>query len=153
MIEVGKMVNTFGIKGEIKAFPYVTYFEDLKEIYIDQKIFKIKSMRNQKNIFIIKLDGIDNINDIEYLKGSKIYISEDMKPKLNDDEYYIDDLIGMQVITDDGKILGDLDDVLYSKANDIYQVGEILLPVIDEVVKNIDFENRIITVHILEGLI
>lgn len=152
-IEVGEFVNTFGIKGEIKVYPYVDYLEDIKTIYIKNEKMTISKIRFQKNVFIIKLKGIDDINLIEKYKGSKVYIDEADLPKLPEGQYYDHDLIGLDVITDDGKNLGKLDDIFNTGANDIYQVGEILLPAIDDVVKKIDIENKQIIVHIIKGLI
>lgn len=152
-ILVGKYVNTFGIKGEIKVLPEVEYFDKLKKIYIDSNEFEIVKMRAQKNIYVVKLKDIDDINLIEKYKGKDIKINESDKPKLKEGEYYKEDLIGMDVITDDGKNLGKLDDIFNTGANDIYQVGDILLPAIDDVIKQIDIKNNKIIVHILKGLI
>lgn len=152
-LEVGEMVNTFGIKGEIKVYPYVDYLDKIKNIYIKDQKMVISKIRFQKNVAIIKLKGIDDINLIEKYKGSTIYIDESELPKLPEGKYYIKDLIGMDVITDEGKVLGKLDDVFNTGANDIYQVGDILLPATDEVLKKIDIENRQIIVHLIKGLI
>lgn len=152
-ILVGKFVNTFGIKGEIKVLPEVEYFDRLKKIYIDSNEFEISKMRVQKNVYIVKLKNIDEINLIEKYKGKDITINENDKPKPKDGEYFKEDLIGMDVITDDGKDLGKLDDIFNTGANDIYQVGNILLPAIDDVIKQIDIKNNKIIVHILKGLI
>ena len=152
-IEVGKYVNIFGIKGEIKIFPYVEYFEDLKQFTIRGKEYKISKMRRNKNVYIVKLKEIDDINDIENLKGSMITINESDKPEPPEGEYYKEDLIGFDVITDEGKNLGQLDDIFNTGANDIYQVGKILLPGIEEVIKEINPKKRQIIVHIIKGLI
>ena len=152
-IKVGKFVNTFGIKGEIKVLPNVEYFTKLKKIYIGSNEFEISKMRAQKNVYIVKLKNVDDINLIEKYKGMDLTIDESDKPKPKDGEYYKEDLIGMEVITDDGKNLGKLDDIFNTGANDIYQVGEILLPAIDDVIKQIVTKNNRIIVHILKGLI
>ena len=152
-IKVGKFVNTFGIKGEIKVFPEVEYFDRLRKIYIDSNEYEVSKMRVQKNVYIVKLKNIDDINLIEQYKGQNITINESDKPKPKEGKYYKEDLIGMDVITDDGKNLGKLDDIFNTGANDIYQVGEILLPAIDDVIKQIDKKNNKIIVHILKGLI
>lgn len=152
-IKVGKFVNTFGIKGEIKVFPEVEYFDRLRKIYIDSNEYEVSKMRVQKNVYIVKLKNIDDINLIEQYKGQDITINESDKPKPKEGKYYKEDLIGMDVITDDGKNLGKLDDIFNTGANDIYQVGEILLPAIDDVIKQIDKKNNKIIVHILKGLI
>lgn len=152
-IEIGKYINTFGIKGEIKIYPYVEYLDKLEYIYLNNKKMDIQKIRFKKNIAIVKLKGVDDINEIEYLKGEIVTIDESDIPKLPEGEYYNDELIGMEVYTDEGKYLGKLDDVFNTGANDIYQVGDILLPAIDDVVKEINTENNRITVHIIKGLI
>lgn len=151
--EVGKIVNTFGIKGEVKIYPYVDYIDELEYIYIEDKKMDIEKLRFKKNIAIVKLKGLDDINIAEQYKGMVVTIDEEDIPELPEGEYYPEDLIGMDVYTDDGKLLGKLDDVFNTGANDIYQVGKILLPVIDEVIKEIDIENNRITVHIIKGLL
>lgn len=153
LMEIGKVVNTFGIKGELKILPYVKYFEDLNRINIKNNTYEIERMRKQKNLFIVKLKGFDDINQIEDLKDYNVFIEEQDKPELQQGEYYIKDLIGFEVYTDEGKLLGKLDDVFNTGANDIYQVGEILLPAIKDVVKQVDTKNKKIIVHILKGLI
>ena len=151
--EVGKYINTFGIKGEIKVYPYVEYFDRLTYLYINNTKYNIKKIRFKKNIAIIKLEDIDDINLIEQFKGEIVTIDETDIPEPEEGEYYTEDLIGMEVYTDEGMYLGKLDDVFNTGANDIYQVGKHLLPAIDEVVKEIDTDNNKIIVHIIEGLL
>lgn len=152
-IKIGKIVNTFGIKGELKVFPYVDYIDQLSKIYIDNKEYTLSKSRNQKNVVIIKLKGIDDINLVENYKNKEIEIDKNDLPKLEEGEYYIEDLIGLDVYTDEGKFLGKLDDIFNTGANDIYQVNDILLPAIPDVIKEIDIDNKKIIVHILKGLI
>lgn len=151
--EIGKIVNTFGIKGEIKIYPYVDYIMDLKFFYVDDNKMEIEKCRTQKNLVIVKIKGIDDINVVEKLKGKIASVYEEDLPSLPEGTYYIKDLIGLDVITDDGRELGKLDDVIQTGANDVYNVNGILLPVIDEVVKKIDLENHKIVVHLIDGLI
>ena len=152
-IEIGKIVNTFGIKGEIKIYPYVNYIDKIQKFYIGNEQMKIEKVRFKKNIAIVKIKGIDDINLIEKYKGEIVEINEEDEPELPKGEYYIKDLIGMDVYTDEGKLLGKLDDIFNTGANDIYQVGDILLPATDEVLKQIDTQNKKIIVHIIKGLI
>jgi 16S rRNA processing protein RimM len=152
-MEIGKIVNTFGIKGELKVLTYNDYFNKNKDVYINNKKMEIEKVRFQKNIAIVKFKGLDDMTEAENLKGATIEIDETSAPKLPKDTYYIKDLIGLDVYTDDGKLLGKLDDVFNTGANDIYQIGKILLPATKEVIKKIDIENKKITVHILEGLL
>lgn len=103
--EIGKVVNTFGIKGEVKIYPYVDYFDKINSFFIDNKEMKIEKIRNNKNVIIAKIVGIDDINDAENLKGKIITISEKNLPKLPKGVYYKKDLINLDVITDEGKEL------------------------------------------------
>lgn len=153
MMEIGKVVNTFGIKGELKVLPYVSYMEKVKIIYIAKKKMEIEKIRFQKNVAIIKIKGINDINLVEEYIGQTVEMEEIDAPKLPEGTYYIKDLIGIDVVTEEGVLLGKLDDVITTGANDVYQVGKILLPAIKEVIKNIDLENNKMTVHIIKGLI
>lgn len=153
MMEIGKVVNTFGIKGEIKVLPYVSYMEKVKTIYIAKKKMEIEKIRFQKNVSIIKIKGIDDINLVEEYIGQTVEMEEIDAPKLPKGTYYIKDLIGIDVVTEEGELLGKLDDVITTGANDVYQVGKILLPAIKEVIKEIDLESKRMTVHIIKGLI
>lgn len=158
--EVGKIVNTFGIKGEVKIVPYtdnIQQFKKVKNIYVNDIKMEIESTKYQKNVIILKLKGIDDMTSAENLRGSIIKVDRSNK-KLPEGTYYIVDLIGSEVYTDEGKLLGILKDIYNTGANDIYTVKtdegkEILLPSIKEVIKDIDLENKKITVHILKGLI
>lgn len=152
-VKVGRIVNTFGIKGEIKIYPYIDYFEELSKVYINGKEYNISNSRTQKNTAIVKFKEIKDINEAEKLKNREIEVDKKDLPKLEEGTYYIGDLIGLDVYTDDGKLLGKLDDIFNTGANDIYQVGEILLPAIPDVIKKVDIENNKIIVHIIKGLI
>lgn len=158
--EVGKIVNTFGIKGEVKITPYtdnIEQFKKVKNIYVNDIKMEIEGVKYQKNVVILKLKGIDDMASAEDLRGSIIKVDRSKK-KLPEGTYYIVDLIGLMVYTDEGKLLGILKDIYNTGANDIYTVKtdddkEILLPSIKEVIKDIDLENKKITVHILKGLL
>ncbi len=152
-MELGKIVNTFGLKGELKVYPYVDYIPKVKNVYINGKPMEIERARNQKNIVVIKLKGIDTIEQAEGLKNAMIEMERDDAPELPEGTYYISDLIGFDVYTDEGELLGKLDDIFTTGANDVYQVGKILLPAIKDVIKQIDTQNKKIVVHILKGLI
>ncbi len=153
MMEIGKVVNTFGIKGEIKVLPYVSYMEKVKTIYIAKKKIEVEKIRFQKNVAIIKIKGIDDINLVEEYIGQTVEMEDEDAPKLPKGTYYIKDLIGIDVVTEEGELLGKLDDVITTGANDVYQVGKILLPAIKEVIKDVDLENKKMIVHIIKGLI
>ena len=153
LIRVGVIINTFGVKGEVKIYPDIDYFDELERVFIKDKEYKIEKLREQKEIIIAKFEGIDDINQIEHLKNSEVMIALEDRPELPEGKHYVGDLLGLEVITEDGQVLGTLDNIYNTGANDIYEVGEILLPATDEVIKQIDMENKKIIVHLLKGLI
>ncbi len=163
--EIGQIVNTFGVKGELKVVPYtddIERFEELNSIYVvknKQLIeYEIEQIKYHKNMIILKLKNVNDMNTAEKLKGCYIRIHRKDARELPEGTYFIADIIGSQVITDDGKILGIVDDIYNTGAKDIFVVKDemgkqILLPHIEEVILNIDVEKQIVTVHLLEGLV
>ena len=152
-MEIGKIVNTIGLKGEVKVYPYIDDFTDIKFVYVNNTRMEIERIRNKKTVVAIKFKEVNSIDEAEQLRNVIIELDDEDAPELEEGKYYIKDLIGFEVITDEGKVLGKLDDIFNTGANDIYQVGKILLPGIDEVIKEIDTENKKITVHIIKGLL
>ena len=152
-LNVGKIVNTFGIKGEVKIYPAHDYFDELDHLVINDKSYWIEKMRFQKPLYVVKLQDVNDISEAELLKGAEVFVEKDEVPDLPENTYYIEDILGFEVITDDGQTLGVLDDVFNTGANDIYQVGNILLPATKEVILKVDFEKKQILVHLLKGMI
>lgn len=164
MLRVGVFANTHGVRGEIKVFPTtddVKRFKKLKKVYLDlgkeTLEWEIQSVKFFKNLVILKFKGIDNINDIEKYKGKDLLIKREQALPLLKDEYYICDIIGAEVVEEDGNTVGTLKEVLQTGANDVYVVAtkegdEILLPVIPDCVKDLDVEKKVVTVHIMAGL-
>ncbi len=163
-MRVGVYANTHGVRGEIKVFPTTddtSRFKKLKKVYLDlgkEKMeLEIQSVRFFKNLVILKFKGIDNINDIEKYKGKDLLIQRKDAVKLREDEYFICDIIGSKVVTEDGKEVGSLKEVLQTGANDVYVVTtldkkEILLPVIKDCVLDVNIEEKIVTVHLMAGI-
>ena len=160
---VGVIANTHGIRGEVKVFPTTEdpqRFKGMKEIILDtgseKKVLEVASARFFKNLVILKFKGIDSINDIEKYKGKDLLVTRENAIPLNEGEYYIADIIGATVVTEDGAQFGILKDVLTTVANDVYVVDhegtEVLLPVIPDCVLARDMEQKIVTVHIMKGL-
>ena len=149
----------------MKVVPYtddITRFNQLKSIYIEKNnkkvSFRIEDVKYQKNLVLLKLEGINSIEDIQQYKNCYIKIDRKDAIKLPKDTYFIADLLGLEVYTDDDKLLGNVDDIFPTGSNDVYVVKDklgkqILLPAISEVIKNIDIENKKIIVHLLPGLI
>lgn len=164
LFRVGVIANTHGIRGEVKVFPTTEdpkRFEWLKEVILDtgkEKLpLEITNVRFFKNLVIVKFKGIDNINDIEKYKGKDLYVTRENAIPLEEDEYYIADIIGAEVFTEDGEKFGVLTDVLETGANLVFVVEheekEVLLPAIPDCVKEVDTEEMKVTVHILPGLL
>ena len=163
--EIGQIVNTFGIKGELKVKPFtddMERFEELNSIYVVKKEqlieYEIEQVKYQKNQVILKLKNVDDMNTAEKLKGCYIQIHRKDARELPEGTYFIADIIGSQVITDDGKNLGIVDDIYNTGAKDIFVVKDemgkqILLPHTEEGILDIDVEKQIVTVHLLEGLV
>ena len=164
-LEIGQIVNTFGIKGFVKVNSFtdnINRFDDLKKVYIKNKSQKyeleIEEVKYHKNMVLIKFKGIDKVEDAESLKNSYILVNRKDEKTLNKDTYYIVDLLGLDVYTDEGELLGKLEDIYNTGSNDIYVVKnelgkQILLPAIKDVIKEINIENRKIIVHIINGLL
>ena len=161
---VGVIANTHGIRGEVKIFPTtddVKRFDYLKEAYIDAGKEKIKvevsNVRYFKNLVIVKFKGIDNINDIERYKGKDLLVTRENALPLEEGEYYLADIIGANVYTEYGILFGSLEDVIETGANLVYSVQhegkEVLLPVIDDCVKEVNVEEKKVIVHIMKGLL
>lgn len=163
-LEVGQIVNTFGIKGEVKVNPFtddINRFDDLKKVYVktrkESKLYKVENVRYHKNMVLLKLEGINNPEDAELLKNSFLEIDREDAIPLEEGQYFIVDLIGLDVYTDEGNLLGKVDDIYNTGANDIYVVKDelgkqVLLPGIKEVIKEVKLEDRIV-VHLIPGLI
>ncbi|MGF7431743.1 ribosome maturation factor RimM [Thermoanaerobacterium thermosaccharolyticum] len=162
-LSVGKITSAYGVNGEVKVFPLTDHldrFYDLDYVYIFEETGKIslnvETVRFIKNLVIVKFKEINDRNEAEKLKGKLIKITRDNAVKLDDDEYFIKDLLNMKVYTDDQKELGILKDVLKTGANDVYVVKtderDILIPAIKDVIKKVDIKERKMTVHLLEGL-
>ena len=164
-LEVGQIVNTFGIKGQVKVIPFtddIKRFDELKNIYIQKKnnleSFEIEEVKYHKNMVLLKLKGVDTVENAEKLCNSYIKIDRKDAKKLPEGTFFIADLIGLKVYTDENKLLGILEDIYNTGSSDIYVVKDekgkqILLPAIKDVVKTIDLENKKTIVHIIEGLI
>lgn len=162
---VGVIANTHGIKGEVKVFPTTddaNRFKKLKQVYVDlgrEKVeLEVAGCRFFKNLVIVKFKGIDDINDIEKYKGCDLYVTRENATPLNEGEYYIADLIDMQVVDEEGNELGILFDVMQTGANDVFVVKlkendkELLLPNIPDCVLDVNMEERTVKVHVLDGL-
>ncbi len=164
-IQVGTIVQTHGLKGEVKVFPTTDEperFEELEWVTADNGRTQVKlhidSVRYFKQLVILKFRGLDSIEDVQQMKRARLMIPRDQAVELEPGEYLVPDLIGMRVVTDEGDELGKLSNVMQTGANDVYAVEmndgkEILLPAIDSCILSIDLEKGCMTVHLMEGLL
>ena len=165
MFQVGVISSTHGVRGEVKVYPTtddVKRFKKLKEAILDtgreQKLLEIETVKFFKQFVILKFKGIDSINDIEKYKGKSLLVDREHAVKLKKDEYFIADMIGMRVVTEDGQAFGTLKEVIETGANDVYIIdtkehGEVLVPAIKQCILDVDIENSTMRIHLLEGLV
>ena len=163
-LEIGQIVNTFGIKGMVKVKPFtdnIKRFDKLKKVYIEnkngRKEYEIEELKYHKEMVLIKFKGIENPEDANLLRESYLMVSRADEEPLEEGTYYIVDMIGLEVETEEGEKLGNLVDIFNTGSNDIYVVKnelgkQILLPAIKDVIKKIDMEKRKMTVHLIPGL-
>lgn len=164
-LQVGVISSTHGVRGEVKVFPTtddVTRFRQLKKVYLDtgreMLPLEIQNVKFFKRFAILKFKGIDNINDIEKYRGKSLMIDREDAVDLDEDEYFIADMIGMKVCTEDGSEFGTLKDVMETGANDVYIIdslehGEVLIPAIRECILDVDMDEERMTIHLMEGLV
>ena len=164
-MQVGAITSTHGIRGEVKVFPTTDdakRFKRLKDVILNtgkEKItLEIEGVKFFKQFVILKFKGIDNINDVEKYKGKNLYVTRNNAVRLRKDEYFVADLIGLEVWKEDGLRLGTLTDVLSTGANDVYEVQmedgkKVLLPAIKECILEVDIEGGRMTIHLMDGLL
>ena len=162
---VGVIANSHGVKGEVKVYPTTddaTRFKNLETIYLDEngtyKEPHIKSVKYVKKMVVLGFEEYNNMNDILGLKGMDLYVDRENAIPLNEGEFYVADMVGADIVTDDGNHFGTLQDVLKTGANDVYVIKtdegkEVLFPSIPECILEKDLENKKITVHIMDGLL
>ena len=171
VLQVGIVTSTHGIKGEVKVFPTTDdakRFQRLKQVILDtgkEKIYlRIEHVKFFKNMVILKFAGLDTMDDVVKYRQKSLYVERKDAVKLQKDEYFIADLIDIEVFTEEGARLGRLTDVITTGANDVYVVRlaqadggetgkEILIPAIRQCILDVNIEEKKMTVHLLEGLL
>lgn len=166
LLQVGGIANTHGLKGEVKVFPMTddpARFQTLKQVklkngenYLDLEIERVKFF---KQFVILKFKGIDHINDIEKHKGCGLFVTRENAVKLEEDEYFVADLIGLPVVDERMQKIATVKNVMKTGANDVYALQmeetgeELLIPAIKECVLEINLKERYMKIHIMEGLL
>ena len=164
-LQVGVIASTHGVRGEVKVFPTtddVRRFKKLKEVILDtgkeNRILEIEQVKFFKQFAILKFKGIDTLDEVEKYRKKSLYVTRENAVRLNKDEYFIADLIGLKVLDEAGEALGELEDVIETGANDVYQIKmndgrQLLLPAIRQCVLEVDVEAGFMKIHILDGLL
>lgn len=165
LLQVGVITQTHGIRGEVKVFPTTddaARFQKLRQVLLDTGketiSLEIENVKFFKQFVILKFKGYDNINDIERYKRCALLVKRDDAVPLEEDEYYIADMIGMKVVTDRDEEFGILKNVMETGANDVYVIehpseGEVLIPAIKECILDVDIPGRLMKIHVMDGLI
>lgn len=168
MYNVGKIVNTHGIRGELKIVPLTDFPEErfaqgAKLTFVhpeDGRMLPVvvDAARDHKNMYIVKFHGFDNINDVEKYKGWMLKVEEQFQTELEDDEFYYHEIIGCQAFTEEGELLGVIAEILSPGANDVWvierpQAKPLLVPYIDDVVLEVNIEEKRVVIRLLEGLL
>jgi len=165
IFKIGKIVNTQGLKGQVRVYPYTSdkeRFEELDVIYLNEKLtesLEIESVGYKKNLVILKFKGFNKIEDVEKLRERDIFINRETQGlDLEEDEFYIADLIGLEVIDEKAGFIGKLDDILQNTTQDLYvvkrEVGpNVLIPYVDEFVREINVEEGFIKVCLWDGML
>ena len=164
-VVLGKITRPHGIRGEVKVLPLSGWpdsFRNGERLRLTtegepDRIITMEALRKQGNAYIIKIAGIDNRNEAERLRGSVVFVPKDRIPPLPPDSYYVDELIGLTVLSTDDVRIGRMEDVLKGGAHDIYVIRdngkEILVPAVKAFIKRIDLESQIMTIEVIEGLL
>lgn len=162
--KVGQIVRVQGLKGEMRVYPLTDYkerFEEIDWVYIEndkETKYEIEKVRYKGDLAILKIKGIDSIDDAQKLIKKYLKIPRENARKLEDDEYFVSDLIGIKAYTVDGEYIGVLDEVLQTGANDVYLIKndenkEILIPAIKKFVPKLSIEDKKMIIDPIEGMI
>lgn len=165
MYRIGKIINTHGLKGEIKV-QQTTDFEELfhagKTVYIDingvETEFLIEQQRTHKHHLLILFKHVDSLEEAEKLKGFNIKVKQEQLPQLGENEYHYHEIIGCHMYTTDGEHIGEIVNILSPGANDVWvtrndEGDEHLIPFIDEVVKDVNVKDKKVMIELMEGLL
>ena len=158
---IGKITSAVGLKGEVKVYNYsdsTEIYENTPEIYVGEERMGVRSVRTQKNMVVLGLEGICDRDAAEKTRGRELFVTEEDLPELPEGQFYVRDLIGMEVFSEEGQRLGPVTDVIQNTAQDIFEIEmedgrKVLIPKVDAFVLGIDGQQRRITVHLQEGIL
>ena len=165
--QVGVIASTHGLQGEVNVFPTTedpNRFKKLKKVTLhtqrgEELELEVQSARFFKKFVIVKFKEFNNINDVEKFRGCELTIDRKDALKLEPGEYYCADLIGLDIVDEDGKVLGKVSDIIQTGANDVYEMTvdctdeKVYVPAIKDCVKEINIEKGQIIIHVMDGLL
>ncbi|NEZ46063.1 16S rRNA processing protein RimM [Clostridium niameyense] len=155
-LSIGEIINTHGIKGEVKVYPLtddIKRFKNLKKVFINGQEKNILGCKFKNKFPVLKIEGIDSIEEANRYRNKYLEIKKEDAVKLPEGSYFIADLVECTVVDEEGNTIGAMKDVMETGSNDVYVVQgekEILIPAIKQIITNIDIENKIITIKPLE---
>lgn len=160
LIKIAKIVSAHGLNGEVKIFPYtddLNGFKEYNEIYIDGEELEIVSQKIASKFIVLKLKGFDYIDDVKRLIDKDVFIDKAQMPSLDEGEYYIHELIAMEVYSEADELIGTVKDVMETSANHVLVVDhdgkEALIPFVKAFIKELDLKRRKIKVKLIEGIL
>lgn len=159
-INIGKVVTTHGVRGDIKVYPHTNVedmFGKLKKIYIGEEEYKISSVKYAKGCPVLNIDGLITLETAQKLIGKPVFADENSLPKLEEDSFYLKDIIGCIAIDEQGGKIGEITDVIFTGANDVYEITtesgrKILVPAVKEFILDVKIKDKKITVKLIEGM-
>ena len=160
IIKLGKITAPQGIRGEVRVYPYTdrpTRFSEIEAVLLQGRRRRIENARYMKNMAVLKLEGIDDRNAAEAVRNQELLLAREDLWEQPEDTYFVDDLVGCRVVSEDGTPVGTLRAILSRPAQDLYEIEKedgsaFLLPAVKEFVRSVDVGNKIITIHLIEGL-
>ena len=156
-IEAGEIVNTHGVRGEVKIMPWTDtpeFLRSIKTLYVDGKAVRVTASRVHKGAILASLEGVDDVNAAMRFKGKRVYIDRG-DAQLEPGRFFIQDIIGARVVDETGAEVGTLAEVLNLPGSDVYVVRgerEILIPAVPQFILSRDIDAGVITVRMMEGL-
>ena len=161
-VRIGQITAPVGIKGEIRVFPYTdrkSRFSDIEKVFVgeDGTQYSIEKVRYDKDLVILKFKEVRDRNTSETLRGKYLYLYKGQY-LLDEDSFFVDELLGCTVFSDDGEELGSLTEVINNAIQDIYVVKKsdgksFMVPAVKEFIKSIDVNSKRITIHLIDGLV
>jgi 16S rRNA processing protein RimM len=154
-VRVGQIVGAFGLKGEVKVQPLTDFHERFAKgarLRLSGDWVTVEASREHRGRFVLKLSGINDATAAERLQWQYLEGPADEKPELEEGEYLVEDLVGLRVVTTDGEELGEVDEVMEYPAHEVLEVGDMMIPLVSQFVKNIDLDQKVIQVELIPGM-